>query len=205
MENTFARKIISLLLFFFVKMVGFERAKYIATLFGDNDERWPSPARIYALAPGDRNNDLVKNWREVETVTPLSQKLNVPIDASYGLNDKNDFADHLFGLLRSGEACGKMALISWKHGDIPSLAHRLGCGPKQGCPTDFDEMDFDSAWEIRYMYKKEQYAPYPIAEEEKKKHKLWGLHPEWWVFGKVEQENFDPLAYSKEIGTYNSR
>lgn len=183
--------------------LGFERADYIATLFGNHDEKWPAPTKIYALAAGERSNKAVENKREIETVMPLSKKIKVPIDDKFGLHNKADFTNHLFESLRSGDVCGRMTLISWKHSDIPNLAHRLGCGPDQGCPLKFDDMDFDSAWQIRYSYRRAQYAPYPEAEAQKKKHKPWGLHPEWWIFGKVEKENFDPLAYSKKMGTYH--
>ena len=182
---------------------GFERAQYISTLFGNADERWPAPSKIFALAPGERNNEDVKNYREIETVTPLSQKVNVTINDSYGIDHKKRLSVDLFEYLRSGEACGKLALISWKHQDIPSLAHRLGCGPDQGCPVTFDQIDFDSVWEIRYTYKKPKYAPYPEADATKKKYKGWGLLPEWRTFGKVEKEAFDPLAYDKKLGIYN--
>ncbi len=181
---------------------GFERAKFLATLFGNGNERWPSPYQIYALSPGARNNKLVQNMREIETVTPLSQKINVSIDDSYGLSNIDQFTSHLMKSMRSGDFCNKMVLISWKHDNIPNLAARLGCGPNNGCPTKYDDMDFDSAWELRYVYRKEEYATYPVAEKKHKKHKPWGLHPEWWVFGKVEKEGFDPLAFSKELGTF---
>ncbi len=183
-------------------IIGFERANYISTLFGNDDERWPAPSRLYALNPGSRANKDVQNWREVETIMPLSKKLNLTIDSSYNLKDVNDFAHHIFGLLLSGEICGNIALVSWKHDDLPKLAQRLGCGPKEGCPLTYDDMDFDSVWEIQYTYKKEQYSPYPAAEDKERKHKTWGLYPEWWIYGKVQKENFDPLAYSKKQGVY---
>ena len=122
------------------------------------------------------------------------------VNDSYGIGHESQFTSHLLGLVRSGKICSKTVLISWKHTDIPNLAHQLGCGPKEGCPADFDEMDFDSVWEIRYTYTKEKYAPFP--EKDKHKHKYWGLNPEWLVFGKVTKESFDPLAYSKSQGTY---
>jgi hypothetical protein len=182
--------------------IGFERAQYISTLFGSGNERWPAPTKIYALNPGERSNDKVENYREIETVTPLSKKINVTIDDSYGIDNTNDFEKHLFQFIRSGEACGKLGLISWKHTEIPKLAHRLGCGPDQGCPTKFDEMDYDSVWEIRYSYRKAQYAPYAEADAKKHKDTPWGILPEWFIVGKVEQEDFDPLAFSKLLGSY---
>ena len=180
------------------------RSQYIATLFGNADERWPEPSYLYAMAAGERHNDLVKNWREVETVEPLSKKVNVEIDESYGFPEKKSFVKHLYKQLRSGKMCGKVAVISWKHHDIPHFTHSLGCGPKNGCPMTFDEDDYESIWQLTYSYHKEKYAPY--VEEDKtlnrvKNHKPWGLYPQWWIYGSIQTEGFDPLAFAKMNGS----
>lgn len=60
--------------------VGYERSVYIASLFGDDKERWPAPSYIFAEGPGQRRNKDKMNFREIETVGPLSQKIGVPID-----------------------------------------------------------------------------------------------------------------------------
>lgn len=40
-------------------LIGFERARYIATLFGDApEERWPAPAHLFALSPGKCGENL---------------------------------------------------------------------------------------------------------------------------------------------------
>lgn len=183
--------------------IGFERAKYIATLFGNDAEaRWPAPTYLFATAPGDRNNDLVQNYREVETIVPLSDKIGVPIDTTYGMNNEKEFSKDIFNLLRSGDMCGKVALVSWKHEDIPRLARTLGCGPEDGCPLEWaDDEDFDSTWQISYSYHKQLYPSF-VENEKKNKHKGWGKHPEWWISGHVEMENFDPLQFSKQVGGY---
>ena len=185
--------------------LGFERANYISTLFGDDpDARWPAPSYLFALAPGERSNKDVKNWREVETIQPLSNKIGVAIDDSFGMETKNEFAKHIFHLLRSGEMCGKVALVSWKHEDMPHLARSLGCGPNDGCPNHWaDDDDYDSTWQIFYSYHKQLYPSFAI-EDKKNKHKMWGKHPQWWISGHVESEGFDPLKFSKNHGAYGS-
>lgn len=181
--------------------IGFERAQYIATLFGNDEQsRWPAPSYLFATAPGQRKNEDVQNWREVETIQPLSNKISVPIETQYGMDNKKEFAKHIFHLLRDGNLCGKVALISWKHEDIPSLARNLGCGVEDGCPMTWDDQDFDSAWQLLYSYHKQLYPSFVSGE--KKKHKVWGKHPEWWISGHVEKENFDPLEFSKNNGVY---
>lgn len=54
--------------------VGFERAHYLATLFGNDDERWPAPSFIYSMGSTKIHHHI---HREVETVTGISKKLQV--------------------------------------------------------------------------------------------------------------------------------
>ncbi len=181
------------------------RSEYIATLFGNSsDNRWPVPSFIYAMSAGERHNDFVNNWREIETVQPLSSKVNVTIDQSFGFPEKKKFVKHLFKMLREGKMCDKVAVISWKHHDIPHFSHSMGCGPDNGCPMSFGEDDYEAVWEITYSYHKEKYAPYVVEDTSKhgiSKRRPWGEYPQWWVYGTVQQEGFDPLKFAKERGS----
>jgi hypothetical protein len=183
------------------------RSEYIATLFGKSaDDRWPEPSYIYALAAGERHNEYVKNWREIETVVPLSEKVNVTIDKTYAYPEKKDLIKHLYNQLKSGNMCGKLTVISWKHHDIPKFAHSLGCGPENGCPMTYGEFDYDDIWEITYSYHKEKYAPYVVednTEHGKKKRHPWGKYPEWFVYGAIQKEKFDPLIFVNKSNDSN--
>lgn len=95
--------------------VGYERAAFLPTLFGDGDERWPTPNYVFALNPGDRGTTWKKNFREIELILPLAEKANVTINAAYGVDDASHLARHYHEMLKSGEACGKLAVVSWKH------------------------------------------------------------------------------------------
>ena len=175
------------------------RSEYIATLFGDSG-RWPEPSYIFAMKAAERHNQYVKNWREIETVIPLSKKFNVDIDDSYGYPEKKKFEKHLFKMLMTGELCGKVAVISWKHHDMPHFAHTMGCGPENGCPMMYGENDYESVWQLSYSYHKERYAPYAVDDltpHGLKKHRPWGNYPQWFVYGSVQTEDFDPLAFKK--------
>eukprot|EP00814_Leptocylindrus_danicus_P017300 CAMPEP_0116024110 /NCGR_PEP_ID=MMETSP0321-20121206/12093_1 /TAXON_ID=163516 /ORGANISM="Leptocylindrus danicus var. danicus, Strain B650" /LENGTH=368 /DNA_ID=CAMNT_0003495721 /DNA_START=259 /DNA_END=1365 /DNA_ORIENTATION=- len=168
--------------------VGFERAHYLATLFGDGDERWPAPAFIYSMGSTKSHHHV---HREFETVTTISKKLTVPIETKYSIGKEEDLANDLIQKLQTGEMCGNLALISWKHEDISRLAHNLGCGIENGCPRSYPET-FDEAWQIKFVY------DIPV---------LGGVtgkdnNPNWHIYGSVQQEGFDPLAYSKVIGDY---
>lgn len=106
--------------------VGFERSVYLATLFGNHEERWPSPSYIYALQPGHRNNPKKRNFREIQTVLPVSEKFALDVDANFTIEDKGALARAIMSKMNNGDMCGKLVLISWKHSDLPPLARRLG-------------------------------------------------------------------------------
>jgi hypothetical protein len=59
---------------------GYERSVYLASLFGDDNERWPAPSAIFAENPGRKKK---MNFREIELVGPTSMKLNGAYDALY--------------------------------------------------------------------------------------------------------------------------
>ena len=136
------------------------------------------------------------NFREIETVGPLAEKSNVTIDDSYTIHHAKQLADNIHTFLRTGEMCGKVALVAWKHSNIGHLAHHLGCGPVQGCPLDYSGRTFDNAWQIKFTYRVSDHSAEKDLELPKK--------PEWEVFGSVQPEGFDPLAFSKKMGDYPS-
>jgi len=130
--------------------LGYERSVYLASLFGHGPEyRWPEPSYLVAENPGDRRNPKKKNFREVETILPLGDKFNLTVDDSYSTLDTNKLARKIQGMLRSGELCGKLMVISWKHSKIPKLAHALACGPREGCPWHYRGKRFDELWQIK--------------------------------------------------------
>jgi hypothetical protein len=73
----------------------------------------------------------------------------------------------------------------------------LGCGPTAGCPMDYKGKEFDQVWQIKYVYRKFLQDGRP-----RKHHKDNKKH--WDVFGSVQYEHFDPLAFSKQVGDYPS-
>lgn len=117
---------------------GFERSVYLASLFGDDkSDRWPLPSYIFALSPAGRSNARKMNFREIETVEPLATKAGVTIDDSYPVHRGAEMASEILTFLQSGQLCGKLTVISWKHSEISHLARKLGCGPFEGCPVSF--------------------------------------------------------------------
>jgi hypothetical protein len=178
--------------------VGYERAAFLPTLFGDFDERWPTPSYIFALNPGDRGTSWKKNFREVELILPLAEKANVTIDAAYGIEDTSQLAKDFHRMLKNGKACGKLAVVSWKHEDLPRLARRLGCGPIEGCPVDYHGSTFDEVWQIKFVYR----IPIHATTKHDAKRDINPRKASWWVYGSTQLEGFDPLKFSKEAGDY---
>ena len=120
---------------------GFARAKAIPQLFGGAGaaapHNLPRPDFIFATHESKNSN------RPVETVTPLSQAMHLPISAE--IMDK-DFATLATELL-SGKYAGKVVLVAWHHGSLPGFAKALGAVP----PYDpWPDTQFDRVWKIDY-------------------------------------------------------
>lgn len=106
---------------------GSERSAYLATLFGHGNERWPAPSRIYALKTGGRGHKKKKlNFREVETVHYISEKLGVHVDQRFKTSDEKKMVREILTSVLNGEQCGEVTLISWKHSHIQKLAQLFG-------------------------------------------------------------------------------
>jgi hypothetical protein len=88
------------------------------------------------------------NFREYETLYPLSSKAGIPIETV-----TPDTLPHLYlDTLQSGQLCGKVTVVSWKHSYIVELAHNLGCTEDDGCPTLYPETNFDQVWQLKYVF-----------------------------------------------------
>jgi hypothetical protein len=199
--------------------VGLERSHYIASLFGpDVADRWPLPHHLFALAP-DRIGHL--NFREYETLHPLSRKAGVETELAH----HPAFAAQYLDMLVSDDnyVCGKVSVLSWKHEYLPDLAVELGCGPDQGCPGSYDENDYDSVWLLKYVfhpsvsidYDDENHTAKDDASENQeqvvdddmhgqRRHLKKGENKQagWHVYATVVKQNFDSLAFSKLSGDY---
>ena len=118
--------------------LGFERAKLIPGLFaGAEPHNLPRPDFLFATHVSKKSN------RPVETITPLSEALGLPI--SHEIDDK-EFAA-LASELLSGKYAGRVVLVAWHHGSIPAFAKALGAVP----PYDkWPDTQFDRVWRIDY-------------------------------------------------------
>jgi hypothetical protein len=90
--------------------IGYERSVYLASLFGDDKaDKWPAPSYLFAEAPSMRRNPEKRNFRELETILPLSEKFDIDVDSTYNSMDSGKLGRRIFGLLQSGDMCGKVS------------------------------------------------------------------------------------------------
>ena len=93
---------------------GWQRAGALIKLFTSSSGRLPVPQFLFA--PNEFGSGTSK--RPYETITPLSQKLGIPINPPKGQYAKTDYE----AMLTAATSCNGMVLISWEHGEIPDLA-----------------------------------------------------------------------------------
>jgi hypothetical protein len=127
---------------------GYERAgalsAYIPATFG-------KPDFLFATQASKRSN------RPVETITPLSQELNLEIDSKHADDDFQKVADDI---LQNSKYAGKLVLICWHHGKIPDLTTALGGNPPVSpWPGDI----FDRVWQIDYPQGTDKPSNLPVS------------------------------------------
>jgi hypothetical protein len=126
---------------------GHIRAMKFAFYFLD---KFGNPDYIFAANPVEeigRNSSI----RPIETIAPLANmlqekfpQLDVPILHSYENNDYSKLAKYI---LSEKKYNGKLILICWSHGKIPSLATKLGV--TQTMP-EWQSDDYDSVYILKY-------------------------------------------------------
>jgi hypothetical protein len=94
----------------------------------------PTPDHLFASKLGPHS----QSQRPRETLEPLSQRLRLPIDASY-------VQDELDGLERAIQACRGHVLVAWEHKRIPLIAARL-VGDPASVPSVWPDDRYDVIW-----------------------------------------------------------
>lgn len=194
--------------------IGYERAAYFATQFSDTvPGKYPIPSQIYALS-ADRGGH--ENYREIEMVKPLAQKAGVPVNDEYW--DSHKLGQAILDDIASGELCGKLVLISWKHEFIGKLARNLAC---HNCPRRYPNL-FEPMWQLKYVFDVKgtqlyksinkgldtiagtngEEPPVPPTRRNLKKKKHIRLPRVWSVYFTERDQGFDPLSFSQTVGDY---
>jgi hypothetical protein len=102
--------------------------------------RFPTPQFIFATAPG-------ASHRPLETITPTARALGLSINAGF-TNSPSDIQQMTTEILNNGIYSGKVVLICWHHGQIPTVAQDLGV-PAKDVPG-WKSTDFDRLWSITW-------------------------------------------------------
>lgn len=141
--------------------------------------QFPVPLKLYALSPkrpADKPSKVHANYREIETITPLSNKFHLDVDERFGVEEEGLLASDYFKSLSESvtqslkmkspppssksvvdgfgkSLCnGGLSVVNWKHSRIPILARALGCGIGDGCPRKYKSDDFDTLWLLTFQY-----------------------------------------------------
>jgi len=129
---------------------GWQRAGALTVLFDPfagalQNNELVNPNALYASLPGTDSN----SKRPVQTITPLSQRLDIQINLDYGKEHYDDMIDNV--MTQSGTV-----LISWQHEKIPLIAnHILG---NHSAPQTWPGDRFDLVWVFDLDASKNQYT-----------------------------------------------
>jgi broad specificity phosphatase PhoE len=118
--------------------IGWERARRLVDLFdpaqGPSRSGLARPVAIYAAGA----NDDGEGARTRETVTPLADQLGLTVNTSFGKGEEKELVEHALG--QAGPT-----LISWQHGEIPTIAEAFpGVTPTP--PSEWPDDRFDVVW-----------------------------------------------------------
>ena len=94
--------------------------------------------------------------RPIETVTPLSIALALPVDDHFN-DDDAEIKKMTGAILHDVTYAGKIVLICWHHGKIPDIAKALGIAK----PPKWDGKVFDRVWQITFPKGKATLADLP--------------------------------------------
>lgn len=118
---------------------GWTRAGALAALFGHlpshNHSGLAQPARVIATAPAHG----AQSHREVDTATPIAERLGLDVETHYSHADTAQLALSLLDDDRD-------ALIVWHHGTIPALVSDLPISSSTPVPDKWPDDRFDLIW-----------------------------------------------------------
>ena len=113
-------------------------AAFLATgpVLGTNGQ----PAALFAPKVTRRG----RTFRPYETLKPLADHLNLPVQTPYG---PSDYAALAKRILSDSAFDGKTVIVCWIHDYLPALAKALGVKPK---PARWEGSVYDRVWIVTY-------------------------------------------------------
>jgi hypothetical protein len=117
---------------------GWQRANALVGLFTTDPDllTYGTPAAIYAMAQKGTTGSI----RPIQTVTPLAQKLGLPIQHPFLRDETDQLAAEILG---DPAYDGKMVLVCWEHNAIPPMLKAFGWN---GGPDAWPGNAFDRVW-----------------------------------------------------------
>lgn len=121
---------------------GRERAAALAPYFMETKEllTYGTPVAIYAMASSKDH----PSKRPIETVTPLSEQLKIPLKTAYARNEYKKMAEEI---KNAPEYAGNTVLVCWEHDVIPEMARAFGA---LQTPAKWQSDIFDRNWIITF-------------------------------------------------------
>ena len=120
--------------------VGWNRARHLVDLFdppgGTVRPGLARPKLIYAAGANEGGS----GERARETITPLAQRLGLPVNSSLGKGDEQTLAAQI-------TAQPGPTLICWQHGEIPAIAAAFG-SVNPAPPAVWPNERFDVVWTL---------------------------------------------------------
>jgi len=123
--------------------VGQQRARALAS-WATNSPAWGTneiPSAVFACQPTIKAPSL----RASETITPLAEKLHLPIQMPFPAKDPSALAKRI---LSDPKLKGKTVIICWARDELPELAASLGV--KSGA-AKWGKNVFNRAWVITFL------------------------------------------------------
>jgi hypothetical protein len=114
------------------------------------EPRFATPNFIFATQRSKHSK------RPIETVTPLSIALSLPINDGYADKD-SDIKEMCAAILDDQAFSDKVVLICWHHGKIADVAKALGVTS----PPKWDGKVFDRVWRITFPHGKAKLEDLP--------------------------------------------
>ncbi|MGD7070483.1 phosphoglycerate mutase family protein [Acetobacter sp. AAB5] len=121
-----------------LSLEGWRQAKELAALFVSRDRMLPLPDRIFASAfrPGGGHSR-----RPEQTVLPLSEILQCPIDLTWALHEETEFGSVLANLKGT-------SLVCWQHQGLAALAKAIVLPEKFSISLDWPPERYNMIWQI---------------------------------------------------------
>jgi broad specificity phosphatase PhoE len=120
---------------------GWKRAEALVGLFDPIDGKFAdplleTPQTLFASA----DSDATKSLRPEQTITPLAEALNLPINTEFTKGEESE-------LVEAAKQAAGAVLIAWQHEAIPAIADLIRDGDKKDVPQHWPgHTRFDLVW-----------------------------------------------------------